>query len=294
MKRGKTWFIVKFLSPAVLLYGLFVVWPLVQAFRISFYRWHGISAHKTFIGLANYSSLAHDKDFGKALTNNLYLLFVGGAITLAVSVLIAHALQLPNLMSKALRSFILVPQMLSLAVVAILWMFIYNPSFGLVTSGMKAMGLRAYVHTWLGESKTALPAVGVAFIWYAAGFYIMLFSAGLKAIPEEVTEAAELDGARGFVRFTKISWPMLWSIKRVAIVHLTITVMNVFVLVYIMTNGGPDRATEMLLTYLYENAFKDSDYGYATAIAVANFAVVMILSLMILLAYRKNPEASRA
>jgi ABC-type sugar transport system permease subunit len=122
----------------------------------------------------------------------------------------------------------------------------------------------------------------------------MLFSAGLRAIPEEVTEAAELDGARGMKRFLQVTWPMLWSIKRVAIVHLTITVMNVFVLVYIMTNGGPDRATEMLLTYLYQNAFTDSDYGYATAIAVANFGLVMILSVLILLAYRRNPEASRA
>jgi N-acetylglucosamine transport system permease protein len=294
MRRGKGWFIVKFLAPAVLLYGLFVVWPLLQAFRISFYRWHGISAKKTFVGITNYKNLVGDPVFHKAVANNLYLLVIGGLVTLAVSVLIAHALQAQNRMSKALRSFILVPQMLSLVVVAILWMSIYNPSYGLITTGMNAVGLGKFVHTWLGESKTALPAVGISFIWYAAGFYIMLFSAGLRAIPEEVTEAAELDGARGMKRFLQVTWPMLWSIKRVAIVHLTITVMNVFVLVYIMTNGGPDRATEMLLTYLYQNAFTDSDYGYATAIAVANFGLVMILSVLILLAYRRNPEASRA
>jgi N-acetylglucosamine transport system permease protein len=294
MRRGKGWFIVKFLAPAVLLYGLFVVWPLLQAFRISFYRWHGISAKKTFVGITNYKNLVGDPVFHKAVANNLYLLVIGGLVTLAVSVLIAHALQAQNRMSKALRSFILVPQMLSLVVVAILWMSIYNPSYGLITTGMNAVGLGKFVHTWLGESKTALPAVGISFIWYAAGFYIMLFSAGLRAIPEEVTEAAELDGARGMKRFLQVTWPMLWSIKRVAIVHLTITVMNEFVLVYIMTNGGPDRATEMLLTYLYQNAFTDSDYGYATAIAVANFGLVMILSVLILLAYRRNPEASRA
>lgn len=294
MKRGRGWFIAGFLLPAVLLYALFVVYPLVQAFNFSFYRWHGVSAHRKFIGLDNYKNLFVDTAFRKALTNNLLLLVVGGLITLVLAVLIAHALQGGGRLSKALRSFVLVPQMLSLVVVAILWMFIYNPSFGLLTSGMKLVGLGNYVHTWLGESKTALPAVGVAFIWYAAGFYIMLFTAGLKSIPEEVTEAAELEGARGFRRFSKVSWPMLWSIKRVAIVHLTITVMNVFVLVYVMTQGGPDRATEMLLTYLYQSAFTNSEFGYATAIAVVNFVVVMLLSLLILLAFRRNPEVSKA
>ncbi len=293
MKRGKGLFVLSFLTPAVLLYGLFVVWPLIQAFQISFYRWHGVSARKKFVGLENYANLMKDTAFHKALTNNLLLLVIGGVITLALAILVAHALNQRTTIAKCLRWFILTPQMLSLVVVAILWMFIYNPSFGLVTSGMKILGLGNLVHTWLGESKTALPAVGIAFIWYAAGFYILLFSAALKGIPEEVTEAAELDGARGMNRFVKVTWPLLWSIKRVAIVHLTITVMNVFVLVYVMTNGGPDRATETLLTYLYQSAFTNSEYGYATAIAVANFAVVMVISLLILLAFRRNPEGSR-
>jgi N-acetylglucosamine transport system permease protein len=294
MSRNKGWFICGFLSPAVFLYSLFVVWPLIQSFKISFYRWHGVSARKTFVGIQNYQNLAKDPVFHKALSNNLMLLVVGGLITLVIAIGVAHALQMKTRLSKALRSFVLVPQMLSLVVVAILWMFIYNPAFGILTTGMNAVGLGRYVHTWLGESKTALPAVGISFIWYAAGFYVLLFSAGLRSIPAEVSEAAELDGAQGFRRFTQVTWPMLWAIKRVAIVHLTITVMNVFVLVYVMTGGGPDRATEVLLTYLYQSAFTNSDYGYATAIAVANFVVVMILSLMILFAFRRNPEAARA
>jgi N-acetylglucosamine transport system permease protein len=294
MKRGKGWFIVSFLAPAVLLYGVFVAWPLLQAFRISFYRWSGMSPARTFVGIQNYKDLAADSAFRKSLSNNLLLLVVGGIVTMVLAIAVAHALQAPGKLSKTLRSFVLVPQMLSLVVVAILWQFIYNPSFGLVTSGLKFLGLGSLVHTWLGETKTALPAVGISFIWWAAGFYIMLFSAGLRAIPEEVSEAADLDGARGLRRFAQVTWPMLWSIKRVAIVHLTITVMNVFVLVYVMTHGQPDRATEMLLTYLYECAFVNSDFGYATAIAVVNFGVVMVLSALILFAFRRNPEVSKA
>ncbi|MFI5387104.1 MAG: carbohydrate ABC transporter permease, partial [Fimbriimonadales bacterium] len=188
---------------------------------------------------------------------------------------------------------VLFPQMISLVAVAVLWMFIFNPQFGLVTSLLKAIGLGGWVHTWLGEPGTALPSVGVAFAWYAMGFYILLFAAGLKAIPSDINEAAELDGAIGLQRFWRVTWPMLWSVKRIAVVHLAITVVNIFALVFLMTQGGPDRATEMMLTYLYEKGFRDSQVGYATAIAVANFVIVMVLALGILLAFRRDPAERR-
>ena len=121
----------------------------------------------------------------------------------------------------------------------------------------------------------------------------MLFSAGLRGIPAEVQEAAELDGALGWRGFWKVTWPMLWSIKRIAVVYVVINVMNAFALIFIMTSGGPDRSTEVMLTYLYEQAFKNSQYGYATALAVINFVVAMLLSVIILFIYRKNPEGAR-
>jgi ABC-type sugar transport system permease subunit len=121
----------------------------------------------------------------------------------------------------------------------------------------------------------------------------MLFSAGLRALPAEVVEACALDGATGMTRFWRVTWPMLWSVKRVAIVNITITVMNIFALIYLMTQGGPDRATEVMLTYLYQTAFVNSQFGYATAIAVANFVIIMILSVAILFFTRRNPEVSR-
>jgi len=291
--RDRTLFIVSFLSPAVLLYAVFVLWPLFQAFAFSMYRWRGVSAHRKFVGMENFSKLAHDQAFAKAVTNNLELLIVGGFVVLVVSVALAHAMQGTGKMAKALRSVILLPQMVSLVVVATLWMFIFNPNFGLLTSGMKAVGLGKFVHTWLAEPQTALPSVGIAFAWYAIGFYALLFSTAIRSLPEEVGEAAALDGATGFRRFWRVTWPMLWSVKRIAVVHLTITVMNVFALVFLMTSGGPDRATEVLLTYLYENAFVNSQFGYATAIAIANFALVMVLSLIILAFFRRDPQEPR-
>jgi len=291
--RGRALFIVSFLSPAVLLYAVFVIWPLFQAFAFSMYRWRGVSAHRKFVGMENFAKLAHDEAFAKAVKNNLELLIIGGLIVLVVSVGLAHAMQGTGRMAKALRSVILLPQMVSLVVVAILWTFIFNPNFGLLTSGMKAAGLGKFVHTWLAEPQTALPSVGTAFAWYAIGFYALLFSTALKSLPEEVGEAASLDGATGLRRFWRVTWPMLWSVKRIAVVHLTITVMNVFALVFLMTQGGPDRATEVLLTYLYENAFVNSQFGYATAVAIANFIIVMLLSLILMAVFRRDPQEPR-
>lgn len=292
-RRGKGIFIISFLAPAVLVYAGLVIYPLIQAFRFSAYRWSGLSNRKTFIGMRNFVDLSKDDVFWKAVRNNLVLFFVGGLIILGLAVAVAHGLQGTGRVSKTLRSVVLFPQMISLVAVATLWMFIFNPRFGILTSFLNGVGLNGWVHTWLGESKTAFGSVGIAFGWYAIGFYIMLFAAGLKAIPSDIREAAELDGAVGMRRFWSVTWPMLWSVKRIAVVHYAITVVNVFALVILMTRGGPDRATEVMLTYLYERGFDDSKFGYATAIAVANFVIVMLLALGILIAFRRDPADRR-
>lgn len=292
-QKGRGVFVGLFLAPAALIYALFVLYPLGQALAFSLYSWRGVSQQKTFVGTKNFTDLFGEVGFHKALQNNLVLLLVGGVCTIALAVALAHGLQGSGKVVRTLRGIILFPQIISVVVVATLWMFIYNPRIGLVTSGMQALHLDKYVHTWIGEPKTALGAVGVAFVWYAVGFYVMLFAAALGGLPAEVTEAAELDGAVGLRRFRQVTWPMLWSVKRIAIVHFTITVMNTFALVYIMTSGGPDRSTETLLTYLYERAFNDSQFGAATSIAVVNFVIVALVSVCISLWLRKDPEAAR-
>lgn len=291
-RKGRGLFVFSFLAPAVTIYALFVVWPLIQAFGFSGFEWSGLSDKKSFVGAQNYRDLVHDDVFWRALRNNVTLLVGAGVVILILSLLIASAMQGQGKWLRVLRGVYLLPQSISLVVVAILWMFIFNPQFGLVNSALNALHLSKLTHTWLGDPNTALPSVAVAFVWYGAGFYIMLFSAAMRSMPAEVSEAAELDGARGLRRFFKVTWPMLWSVKRVAIVHLTIAVMNVFALVLLMTQGGPDRATESLLTYLYQK-MQNSEMGYATTIAVANFAVVMIISLVILLIFRKDPQEAR-
>jgi len=292
--RSRALFITGFLAPAVLLYGLFVLVPVVQAFVFSLYRWRGVSEHRTYVGFENFARLASDPVFRIALSHNLVFLLVGGVALLGLGLVIAHAVHGEGRAVRALRGVYLFPQIISGVVVAILWMFIYNPSFGILNGSLKAVGLDALALDWLGTPRTALPAVGVTFVWHAAGFYIMLFSAGLRTIPAEVQEAALLDGVEGLRRFRWITLPMLWGVMRVAIVYVVINALNVFALVFLMTVGGPDRRTETMLTYLYEQAFKNSEFGYGTALAVANFAIVMLLSGLVLFLLRRNPQDARA
>ena len=146
---------------------------------------------------------------------------------------------------------------------------------------------------WLGDTTWALPAVGVAWVWFAVGFYVMLFSAGIKGIPAEVSEAAALEGCFGWRKFVAITWPMLWSVRRVAVVYVAVNVFNIFALVNVMTNGGPARATETFLTYIYEMGFASSKMGYSAALAMANLVVIMLVTVLLGFLFRKNPEGAR-
>lgn len=290
--RERTTFIVSFLAPAVLIYAGFVVWPLIQAILFSAYRWRGVSIRRTYVGFGNFQRLEADPVFLTAVKNNLWLLVGAGAVMIALAVAVAHALRMKGRTAKMLRGIILFPQMVSMVVVAVLWQFILNPE-GLLNAGLRAVGLGGITRTWLGDSNWALPSIGVAFVWAALGFYVLLFSAGLQAIPEEVNEAASLDGSVGWHRFRTVTWPLLWSVKRVATVNLVINVMNLFALVFLMTRGGPDRRSEVMLSYLYEQAFVNSQFGYATAVAVGNFFVIMNLTLVVLFIFRRNPVEAR-
>jgi len=285
-------FMIGFLAPAGLIYGVFVVWPLLQSFVLSLYSWRGVSEEKRFVGMANFDRLWDDKVFWKALQNNLWMLVVSAVALFVIGLLVAHAMQGGGRIARGLRSIVLFPQVISLVAVAIVWQFMYNPSYGLVTSGLKGAGLE-WKNGILGTPTSALPAVTVAFLWYAVGFYIMLFATGLKGIPTEVVEAAELDGSHGLHRFWRITWPMLWSVKRTASIYVVINVMNVFALVFLMTQGGPDRATEVMLTYLYQIGFTNYRFGQATALAVLNFIVAMGLAVLLMIVFRRNPEEAR-
>ena len=295
--RGR--FAMLYLAPALLMYGFFVLWPLVNAFRLSMFRFTGLSEKMKFVGFDNFNRLTQSDNFVESLKNNLWLLIFSLTVIMVLAMLIGHATQDDTRFGRFLRAVYLFPHVISLVVVAMLWKFIYAPSLGFIQPTLQALGIEVpgidYALGILGSSSSALPAVGVSFVWYMLGFYIMVLAAGIRSIPDDIKEAAELDGATGMFRFWKVTWPLIWSVRRIVVLHLVIAVMNTFALVRLMTDGGPDGATEVTLTYLYKRGFSpDSFYGEATAIGVVNFLVAMVLAGVVILLFRRDPvEAKR-
>jgi N-acetylglucosamine transport system permease protein len=284
--------------PALLLYGGFVLLPLAQSFRLSTYRFTGLSDKEEFVGLANFKKLFSDKVFYESLANNVWLLIFSFAVILFFAMLIAHASQDETRFGKFLRAVYLFPHVVSLVVVAMLWKAIYHPKQGMIQPAFENQGWTIpgvdFKLGILGSPDSALMWVGFSFVWYALGFYIMVLAAGIRSIPEEVKEAAALDGASGLFRFGKITWPLLWSVRRIVVIHISIAVMNTFALVRLMTDGGPNRATEVTLSYLYKRGFSpDSFYGEATAIGVVNFLVALAVTGIVILVFRRDPTEAR-
>ena len=297
-RRSRAWFAGLYLAPALGFYAFFVLWPLVNAFLLSLFDFSGLSSNKTFTGLSNFTKLFNSKEFYQALSNNVWLLVFTLGIVIVFAMLIAHAVQEENRFGKFLRAVYLFPHVISLVVVAMLWKFIYDPNLGFVQKALQRLSIEVpgidFAHGILGSTTSAKPAVGLTFIWYALGFYVMVLAAGIRSIPDDVKEAAELDGASGLNRFWKVTWPLLWSVRRIVVIHIVIAMMNTFALVRLMTDGGPDGSTEVTLSYLYKRGFSpDSFYGEATAIGVVNFVVAMLLTLIVILLFRRDPSGVR-
>lgn len=289
----RTRFILGFLSPAIILYGLFVGLPLIQAFYYSMFRWKGVSTKMTFVGPKNLIEIAKTDVMHTAVINQILLLTCGGIMLIMLAVSLAHALQKPSKVGKAVQAIMLFPQVVSLVIVGIIWQFMWNPSSGLLIKAGTAIGIPFPKEGVVGVAGWANVAILIAFIWHALGFYVMLFGAGLRNIDSEIIEASEIDGASGWVRFRRITWPLLWSVKRVAVIYIVSNVMGTFVLVKLITNAGPDNATQVLLTYMYQRGWDQSQMGQASAIAAYSFIIAMILGTVVWRVIGKNPENPR-
>lgn len=287
-KRDKYITLGVFLGPAVLLYGMFFVTPMAQAFYYSLFRWRGLSQNKEFIGVQNFQQLAGDPIFWMALKHNLTFLVTFILIIIPLALFFAYVLSRKVWGASTYRAVFLFPNIISIVAVAVLWSFVYNMQFGLLNAFLKVIHLDAFATGWLGEPKTALPAVIATAMWYFLGFYIVLFLAGLKSIPPSYYEAAAIDGANQWQSFRHVTIPLVWEILKLGVIYLIIQAMNVFGLAWVMTEGGPSNHTETMLTYLYRKAFAESQYGYGTAIGVVVFILVLGIALTSIRAMKRE------
>lgn len=274
--------IIPFLIPPVLLYLVFVAWPYTRAMFVSFTKWRGLSPTPEFNGLDNYVRMVNDPFFWNALGHNVIYLLLIPIITIVLALTLAFLLTQGGVrFSNFYRVTFFFPQVMSVVAIGVLWSFIYHPRIGILNAILALFGNEEVI-AWLGNPDTALGAVGIVVVWQAVGFHMVLFIAGIESIPQAYYEAATIDGANRWHLFRHVTLPLLRETTRTSIVFLAIGAVNMFAITQTMTLGGPNRSTDVLAHYLYTEAFSNSRFGYATAIAVSMFLLVLTLSILTL------------
>jgi len=271
--------IFSFLVPAFLFYGVFILYPAIQTFYVSFFQWSGASDRPdAFIGLTNFIQLFADYRAIHAIYNSLLFIIVLPPITLILALLLAQVLNSRLYGTGFFEIVFFIPSVVPLVVIGILGCFIYNPSFGLLNSFLRVARLGRLARPWLGLDNTVTPSIIIVKAWSLTGLYIIIFLAEMKNIPIVFYEAAKLDGAGGWQEFWYITLPLVWEVLRIALVLVIVNAVQAFTLVWVMTEGGPNGASELLSTYMFKNAFAWSKMGYGAAIAVVMFVMLLAIN----------------
>ena len=291
MQQKKQWRIVlPFLAPAVLFYSLFIVYPYLDAFRISLMDWRGVSMNMTFIGLGNFRELLGDANFWNSLKNTLFFTATNGSIVPVVALFFAVVLSKRLVWgSQFFRVVFFFPNLISVVAISVLWSFVLNPDFGIWSNFLRLIGLESLGKVaWLGDPRTAPWCIVTVKAWAAVGFYMILYLSTLEGIPSDLYDAGRIDGTNEWQAFWHITLPLLREIMKVTVVFLLMNGFRTFAVVKIMTDGGPGRHTDTMATYMYETGFEFSKFGYATAIAIALFLLTFVLSVLSLWMQRKK------
>lgn len=276
--------------PAVILTLMFTIWPTVQALYLSFTNATSLGLNNKFVALDNYIYMFHDKSFIQALTNTAKLMAVVPVITIFCSLVLAFVLNQCKLKEMVLyRTIFYFPNIVSLTVVGIIWSFVFHPNVGIVNKILGAVGLESLQRSWLGDSKTALWCIAFTLLWQAAGYYMVMHIAAMDGISPEIYESATLDGASAWRKLISITMPLMKDIIGITFVlALSGTINLSFVLSQVMTGGGPNGASSVLLQYMYTQGFVNGNFGYAMAITVFTLAISVALSML----SRKLTDAS--
>lgn len=276
--------------PAVILTLMFTIWPTVQALYLSFTNATSLGLNNKFVALDNYIYMFHDKSFIQALINTAKLMAVVPVITIFCSLVLAFVLNQCKLKEMVLyRTLFYFPNIVSLTVVGIIWSFVFHPNVGIVNKILGAVGLESLQRSWLGDSKTALWCIAFTLLWQAAGYYMVMHIAAMDGISPEIYESATLDGASAWRKLISITMPLMKDIIGITFVlALSGTINLSFVLSQVMTGGGPNGASSVLLQYMYTQGFVNGNFGYAMAITVFTLAISVALSML----SRKLTDAS--
>jgi N-acetylglucosamine transport system permease protein len=279
------------LAPAVLLFLTFVIYPAVTVFRMALFRRSRFSVTEEFVGLENFRILLDDRQFIRAFQNTVLLLVIVTIITMALALLLAALMTRVPVQGRDTYRFILyIPSVLSIVVIAAMFSAIYDQRSGLINGALDALSLGSLKQVWLGDQKIIIYSIAIAMVWQSVGYYMVLYMAGMASVPESLYEASAIDGASRTRQFFSITLPLIWPNIRTTMTFFIMSSVNLsFVLVIAMTGGGPDGSSEVLLSYMYRQAYTNSAYGYGMAIGVVIFAFSFLLSLIVVRATKREP-----
>ncbi len=259
---------------------VFLYLPLVSDLTYSLHEWSSLSTAWRFVGLGNFHRLLADPIFWQALRGNLLYAIVSVLCQVGLGLVLAAVLEsrvVDRRLSSVFRVSFFIPSILPITVIGLLWQVLYQQQVGLVDQLLTLIGLGGFTHAWLGEEATVLPAIIAVSQWQWLGYLTVLFVVAIRAVPETLYEAAEMDGARGRHKFWHVTVP---GVSETTVLMVLITLFGafkVFDIVWVMTGGGPNNASEVLGSYMYRSAFRDDRVGYAAAIAVVMFVICAVI-----------------
>lgn len=274
-------FVAACVSPAVILFAVFMLYPTLSVFYMSLFKWGGYSSQRTFVGLQNFATLFQDTRFYQSFQNTLMLIVLVTLITFFFALVFGAILTRARFRGTGFfRVVFYIPNILSAVVIAAIFSAIYDPSNGLLNSLLAVVGLEPVL--WLGNQQVVLYSIAGAMIWQAIGYYMVMYMASMATIPESLYESSSLDGAGRLRQFFQITIPLIWQNIRTTLTFFIISNINLsFLLVRVLTEGGPDGSTEVFLSYMYRQAYTNSSYGYGMAIGVVIFVFSFALSAIV-------------
>ena len=267
-----------FVIPALVLFVLFFIYPLINAVYYSLTNWNGVSDNLKFWGFKNYTKALTDDTFWNAVKNNGY--FILFSCLIQVPIIVICSLMIANVkrFKSLYKTAVFMPTVMSTAVIGILWGFIYNYDVGLFNKILGFFGVEAV--DWLGDPKFAMLSILITNGWQWTGFYIIMVLAAILSIPKDLDEAAEIDGATGYQRAMKITMPLIMPVVSVVIMLSIAGAMKAADIIIVMTKGGPAGSTDVMATYMIKYAITNFKYGYGNAISVIIFVFTMILTVL--------------
>jgi raffinose/stachyose/melibiose transport system permease protein len=271
--------IALFVLPAFLIFTVFIPAPLISSLVLSLFRWNLLSPPR-FYGIRNFIRLfTLDDIFRKSVGNTFYYLGVSILMQIPLAYVLAIILTRGQWGDKGFRNLIYMPVTISGTAVSLMFYFIFHPETGIINNFIRLFGQKDFNHAWLFEENTAMFAICIAVAWHYVGYHMVIYISGITGISQELIEAAKIDGANAFQVGLHVITPLMKPVINVSLVLITTSSLKAFDSVYVMTQGGPFHATEVMASHMYDRAFRNLDYGYGCAIGLMLFLLCIICSL---------------